>query len=194
MFVSVKNVNNKIFVKSQYNQYFNVVAKRIGGKFDYTEKTWVFDSRNGELLKEKLLSIFGTDGYSQSCVDVEVTVKRNIIAYKQPLYLAGRIIAYAKGRDSGAWIGDGITFVNKFATSGGSMNNWTTEIKEGAIFKILDLYTGAVKFLDECDAIEYKIIQNKIDSKSTEKEKLEHELKIIQGRIAKLEDLENKVK
>jgi hypothetical protein len=191
MFVSVKNVKNKIYVKSQYNHYFNVVAKQIGGKFDRAEKVWVFDSRNNELLKEKLLSIFGTDGYSQSCVDVEVTVKRDIIACKQPFYLAGRIIAYAKSRDSGAWVGDGITFVNKFATSGGSMNNWITKIEEGAVFRILDLYTGAVKLLDKCDAIEYKIIQNETDSKLAEKEALELELKRIQDRIAELEKKQN---
>jgi hypothetical protein len=171
MFVSVEKVDNKIYVKNQYNPYFNIVARQIGGRFDYTEKAWVFDSRNNELLEEKLLSIFGTDGYSQSCVDVEVTVKRDIIAYKEPIYLAGRIIAQAKGRDTGAWNGDKITFVNKSANSGGSIKNWTTEIKEGAVFKILDLYTGAVKFLDECDAIEYKIIQNK----SAEKEALKLE-------------------
>jgi hypothetical protein len=186
MFVSIKNVNNNIYVKTQYNPDFNVAARQIGGRFDYDETAWVFDDRNKNLLRDKLLSIFGTDGYEQSCVDVEIAVKKTIIAEQEPIYLAGRMIARATGKNSRARAGEKIAFIQKSAISSGSAKNWTTEIKDGAVFRILDLYEGAVKFLDECEAIEYKII-NKTSNKDAELAMLKQELKRITDRIAELE-------
>ncbi|OCG58794.1 hypothetical protein [Gilliamella sp. Nev3-1] len=187
MFVSTQNIKNTIQVKTQYNPDFTEVAKRIGGKFDFEEKSWIFDSRIANIVTAELLSVFGTDGYDQSCVDVEITVKKTIKAELGPIYLAGRIIAQANSRDGGARNGEKIIFTKKSAVSGGSIKYWTTEIKEGAVFRILDLYEGAIKFLDECDAIEYKIIQTETEDKSAELARLKTELARITARIAELE-------
>ncbi|OCG45730.1 hypothetical protein A9G34_01110 [Gilliamella sp. Choc4-2] len=187
MFVSIKTIKNTIHVKTQYNPEFTEAAKQIGGVFDFDEKSWIFDSKITDIVTTELLRIFGTDGYNQSCVDVEVTVKKTMKSELGPIYLAGRIIAQAKARDGGARNGEKITFTKKSANSGGSTKYWTTEIEEGAVFRILDLYNGAVKFLDECDAIEYKIIRNVTDDKSIELAKLKAELQRITARIAELE-------
>ena len=184
MFVSIRNVNNTIQVKTQFNPDFVCAAKQIGGKFDYDQKAWCFDERNLELVKNTLMSLFGTDGYNQSIVDVEVTVKKRIVAEKSPIYLAGRIIAQAGGRDSGATCSEKIAFIEKKPQSGGSMKYWTTEIAEGAVFRILDLYEGATDLLDQCDSIEYKIINK--HSNHSELEYLKSELARITARIAEL--------
>lgn len=147
---------------------------------------WCFDDRNQELVKNLLKSIFGTDGYNQSTIDVEITVKKRIITESSPVYLAGRIIAQARGRDSGANCGEKIAFVEKKPQSGGSMKYWTTEIPDGAVFRILDLYVGATNFLDECDEIEYRVI-SKQSSHEDELEQLKIELARITARIAELE-------
>lgn len=68
---------------------------------------------------------------------------------------------------------------------GGSVKNWLTKIEEGAVFKILDLYEGALKFLDNDESIEYKIINKK--SSQDELQQLKAELKRIKSRIAELE-------
>lgn len=185
MFVSIKNFKDSIQVKTQFNPEFANAARKIGGKFDYSVKAWCFDERNLDLVKAALLDIFGTDGYNQSVVDVEVTVKEKIIGEQSPIYLGGRIIAQARGRDSGAINGESIVFIEKSATSGGSVKNWLTKIEEGAVFKILDLYEGALKFLDSDESIEYKIINKK--SSQDELQQLKAELERIKSRIAELE-------
>ena len=185
MFVSIKNFKDSILVKTQFNPDFTNKAHKLGGKFDYSEKAWRFDERNIDLVKKALLDTFGTDGYNQSVVDVEVTVKEKIIGEQSPIFLAGRIIAQARGRDSGAITGEGIVFIEKSATSGGSVKNWLTKIEEGAVFKILDLYEGALKFLDNDESIEYKIINKK--SSPDELQQLKAELERIKSRIAELE-------
>ena len=184
MFVSVKNINNSIHVKTQYNPDFTSAAKQIGGKFNFDEKAWQFDERNQELVKNTLMSIFGTNGYYQPIIDVEVTVKKRITAENSPIYLAGRIIAQARGRDSGATCGEKVAFIEKKPQSGGSAKYWTTEIAEGTVFRILDLYEGATDLLDQCDSIEYKIINKHSDH--SELEYLKSELARITARIAEL--------
>lgn len=185
MFVSIKNFKDSIQVKTQFNPEFANAARKIGGKFDYSVKAWCFDDRNIDLVKTALLDIFGTDGCNQSVVDVEITVKEKIIGEQAPIYLGGRIIAQARGRDSGATIGEGVVFIEKSPSSGGSVKNWLTKVDEGSIFKILDLYEGALKFLDNDESIEYKIISKK--SPQNELQQLRAELARIEARIAELE-------
>ncbi|NUF49542.1 hypothetical protein [Gilliamella sp. ESL0250] len=185
MFVSIKNIDKTIQVKTQFNPDFACAARKIGGKYDYSLKAWCFDERNIDLVKAALLDIFGTDGYNQSVVDVEITVKKKILGEQSPIYLGGRIIAQARGRDSGATIGDGVVFIEKSPTSGGSVKNWSTKVEEGLKFKILDLYEGALKFLDNDESIEYKIISKK--SPHDELQQLKAELARITSRIAELE-------
>lgn len=185
MFVSIKNFKDSIQVKTQFNPEFVNVARKIGGEFDYSVKAWRFDERNIDLVTTALSDIFGTDGYNQSVVDVEITVKEKIIGEQSPIYLAGRIIAQARGRDSVATIGEGVVFIEKSPSSGGSVKNWLTKIEAGSIFKILDLYEGALKFLDNDESIEYKIINKK--SSQDELQQLRAELARIEARIAELE-------
>lgn len=185
MKISLKTIKNTIQVETQYNPEFANLARKIGGKFDYSLKAWCFDERNIDLVKAALLDIFGTDGYNQSVVDIEVTVKKKILGEQSPIYLGGRIIAQARGRDSGATIGDGVVFIEKSPTSGGSVKNWLTKVEEGSKFKILDLYEGALKFLDNDESIEYKIISKK--SPHDELQQLKAELARIKSRIAELE-------
>ena len=185
MKISLKTIGNTIQVKTQFNPKFANAASKIGGKFDYSAKAWNFDDRNIDLVKSTLLDIFGTDGCNQSVVDVEITVKQKIIGEQAPIYLGGRIIAQARGRDSGAKIGEGVVFIEKSPSSGGSVKNWLTKVDEGSIFKILDLYEGALKFLDNDESIEYKIISKK--SPQNELQQLKAELARIEARIAELE-------
>lgn len=96
------------------------------------------------------------------------------------------MIAQAFNRDGGAKNGDGISFVKKRPNSGGSMKYWRTNIAAGTVFRIHNLYEGATKILDECDDIEYRVI-NKQSINDDELAKLKIELARIVARIAELE-------
>jgi hypothetical protein len=51
--------------------------------------------------------------------------------------LAGRSIARAFGRDSGAKTADGVIVLEGSFGSGGSVKNWTTRVSEGTVFRVL---------------------------------------------------------
>ena len=80
---------------------------------------------------------------------VRVTALQNISADRGPIVLLGRIIASARGRDSGARVGEGVAFIDGKPQSGGSVKNWTTEISEGSIFVVADVPTTLLGELDE---------------------------------------------
>ena len=186
MFVSLKTIENTIQVKTQYNPAFVDKAKQIGGKFNGNTKCWEFDVRNKNLVKNILLSIFGTDGRNNNFVDVLVKVNKRLVSERAPIYLAGRIIAQARGRDTGAKAAEGVSFINKEPQSGGSQQYWTTEISPDSEFKIFDLPEGALKLLNENESIEYEVI-SKPDLKDDELIQLRAELVRIQNRIAEIE-------
>ena len=186
MFVSIKNLKNTIQVNTQYNPNFIYEAKQIGGRFNGDTKCWEFDIRNQDLVKKILLSIFGTDGRNNNLVDVVIKVNKKLTSEREPIYLAGRMIAQARGRDTGATIADGVAFINKKPQSGGSRQYWTTEITQDSIFKIFDLPEGALKLLDEYESIEYEVISKRF-SKEDELIQLKAELEQITNRIAELE-------
>ena len=48
-----------------------------------------------------LLSIFGTDGRNNNFVEVIIKVNKRLVSERAPIYLTGRIIAQARGRDTG---------------------------------------------------------------------------------------------
>ena len=186
MFVSLKTSENTIQVKTQYNPDFIDEAKQIGGKFNGDQKCWEFDVRNKDLIESILLSIFGTDGRNNNFVDVIVKVNTRLVSERAPIYLAGRIIAQASGRDTGAKAAEGISFINKKPQSGGSQKYWTTEIAQDSEFKIFDLPEGALKLLNENESIQYEFI-NKPVLIDNELIQLKAELVRIQNRIAELE-------
>lgn len=159
MQVSIKKSNKTIKVTSQYNPSFASKARKLNGKFDYTSKSWSFDIRSEELVKEILREVYGNDGSETTFVDVDITVgDENLLGHQESIYLAGRIIASATGRDSGVTIGNGIVLVSGEIKSGGSVKNWLTVVKSESVFRILDLPFGALKFLENREDMSHKII------------------------------------
>ncbi|HHT0027483.1 hypothetical protein GW952_08940 [Klebsiella michiganensis] len=157
MTISTKLQNNHIIAYTPFNRDFIDEAKMIGGRFNSDEKAWAFDPRYENELKKILIKIFGTDGSSVSNVTVRVTVLNDISEYNAPIIIAGREIAHASGRDSGAKPGTGIIFIERKPQSGGSVKNWTTVLKAGTIFDIQDLPETALHMLSEVDRISYEI-------------------------------------
>lgn len=104
---------------------------RLGGKWDPEEKAWIFSG----LVEEEVEAL--DDKYNSPLVGMEITALTNLYGSQEPIYLAGFKIATAKGRDSGATLSEGISFIKGEYTSSGSMKNWNTKIAEGSVFRML---------------------------------------------------------
>ena len=141
-----KVADDKIEVRTPYNPQFVSKIKTAGARWNAIDKAWTMHAANIDVAREIRDDMPAAD---EKLVRVRVTALQNISADRGPIVLLGRIIASARGRDSGARVGEGVAFIDGKPQSGGSVKNWTTEISEGSIFVVADVPTTLLGELDE---------------------------------------------
>ena len=171
-------------VKSPYNADFVAHCRRLGGKWNGGEKYWAFPALVREQVLAVLSEIYGWKPDSKA-VTVKITAKRGIEVRRDAIRFAGRVVAEAQGRDTGARLGADVIQLEGKIGSGGSMRYWETQIREGSVFILRDIPdTAAVA--DENWAVE--IMQDEqrpdIDALKAEKEKLLKRLAQIDAWLA----------
>lgn len=155
--MKISITENRVKVVAPYHPDFPRPAKQLGGKWDSDSKTWLFDPRDESRVRDLCRKVYGTDGAEATgdLVTLKITAKYNIGASKQGIYLAGRCLASATGRDSGARLGSGVVVLfapSDFSiTSSGSVKNWSTLICEGTILEIRDVPRLAMENLTDED-------------------------------------------
>lgn len=118
-------------LRAPYNKNLTESCHRLGGKWDGSEKAWVFTGLVAEQVEEL------DEKYNSRLVGIEVKMLRDYYEHTAPIYIAGFEIAKAFGRDSGAKLADGIAIISgKAPYSCGSAKNWATEIAEGTVFRM----------------------------------------------------------
>lgn len=147
--VSIASTGTKVEVKAPYHPDFPHNAKRLGGKWN--NSAWSFDARDEDRVRELCRKIYGTDGTSADLVSVRLTAKTDITALQGGIFAAGRCVARATGRDSGAKLGDGVILLSGRVTSGGSMKNWRTYVIEGSVVEVRDVPRAAISDIDTND-------------------------------------------
>ncbi len=133
MTVRIEKSSTKIFVESPYNSKFVAKARDLGGKWEAPR--WVFDIRDEECVRALCLEIYGENGRFCEKVTLRAVFAPGVGKLGDSIYLGGRVIATAFGRDSGAKIGAGVVVLNGGFSSGGSVKNWktVTHSENGAI-------------------------------------------------------------
>lgn len=139
MTVEVVKTEKQITVQSEYHPDLPKAARNLGG--DWKGGAWVFDIRDAARVADLYRDIYGMwpeDGEPELC-DVRLTATEEIYEGKGAIFFAGRPIARATGRDSGARLGHGVVLLSGRADSGGSMKNWATVIDEGSVLEVRDV-------------------------------------------------------
>lgn len=144
----------QVIVNAPYHPNFPTGAKRLGGKWNPAEKVWVFDLRDEDRVRELCNQIYGSDAHviggkgeraPVELVTLRLRAKSEVSAHTSAVFAAGRCVARATGRDSGARLGDGVVLLEGQATSGGSMKNWYTVVCEGSVLEIRDVPRAAAE-------------------------------------------------
>lgn len=139
--ITIKSDAGRTTCSSPYHPDFPKRARNLGGK--WSGSAWVFDSRDEERVRQLCRDIYGTDGSAVEPADlvtVRITIEDNWNAPNRgSIWFAGRQIARAWGRDSGAKLGDGVVLLEGRAASGGSRNNWYAFIRGPAVIEVRDL-------------------------------------------------------
>ena len=182
--VLVKVEAGKVLVKSPFNPDFPPKARQLGGQ--WREPLWVFDARDEERVRELCRAIYGTEGTGcDELVTLRVTVTCDWEQRRDGLYLAGRQIARAFGRKSGAKLGAGVVVLSGGFSSGGSVNNWKTICKAGTVFELRDVPRyAAEKALEENREWTIEIIGGET---VVDDEALKHERERLLARVSEID-------
>ena len=155
--VRVEVNEQSVLVYSPYHPAIPSAARRLGGR--WTGEAWRFDPRDETDVRALARSVYGTDGDDGAAlVDALLTVSEPVRAVRGSVYFAGRVIASARGRDSGAWLGDGILQVDGPAPqSCGSARRWETMLHPGT-YEVRDVPEPALALSDD-SAVDWEIVR-----------------------------------
>ncbi|MBA0286854.1 hypothetical protein [Stenotrophomonas maltophilia] len=186
MNIEIEKYDEFISVIAPYNAAFIAQAKRIGGKWDGGDKSWNFDIKLEEKVRALCLQFYGTDGLKVDLCIIEVDLPADKEQWQGPLTLAGRVLASARGRDTGAVLGNGVSVLKGCFTSGGSRQNWTTAVgPNGVTALIRDFPRAAAEALIAKGEIPVRIVE---DAKN-DRNNLVSEKERLLARLAEIEEL-----
>jgi hypothetical protein len=130
--------DNRIIVTSPYNRQFVAAAKQTAGKWDDAYKAWIFPAETAERVREICREVYGQDDRPVETVRLRVkyllALDRGTAA---TIVVAGRDVARAYGRDSGARLGEDVVIVSGGFRSSGSIRNFTVKEKPDTVFDLL---------------------------------------------------------
>lgn len=182
--VSVENGKANLF--TPYNAEFVREIKTIGGaRWNSSSKCWTVPEECLDRAREIMVDIYG---YADDEPAETVTVKLTCIGWyselREGVTVLGKTIAQAWGRDSGAKVGDDVILLNGTIASGGSAKNWTTNVSEGAEFKLLNVSKSLFEKWSDTDSFKAEIISTKVD-----KDKLIEEREKLLARLAEIDKI-----
>lgn len=112
-----------------------------GAKWNPSEKCWTVPASSVDAVREIMMDVYGETDVPEAAAKLKLRVKATDILTegRGPVTLFGKTVSSARGRDSGAFAGDGVCFVAGNPTSGGSVKNWTSVVPEGSEFILSDV-------------------------------------------------------
>ena len=171
-------------VYAPFHPEFVAALKRAGGRWDSQKRTWVVSAAAVDTIRARMRAIDGRDDTEEpKRVDVRLTFTSSLYESCGPIFLLGKEVAKATGRDSGARIGPDACFACGTPTSGGSAKNWYTCIQEGSVCILAGVPESMAVKDNLPEGVELEIIQ----SSSVDREALEAERKKLLDRLAEID-------
>ena len=168
-----------------YNPDFIRRIKGIGGaKWSAGEKCWQIPADAVDAAREIMKDVYGySDTSENETIKIKVTVNEEIWESRKPVVLFGKVISMAYGRDSGAKVGEDVSYINGRANSGGSSQHWKSIVESGSIL----ILSNVNKNLFEKENPEYDITVEIMDD--NDKENLIKERERLLKRIAEIDKI-----
>lgn len=182
MTVSIKIQDDRAVLSAPYHPRLPAKAKAAGGRWHASTKTWRFDARDAERVRDIARDIYGTDGEAGETVTVRLTLDSNYGGRDgESIFFAGREIARRRSRDEQVRLGDGVVLIEGgFPSSGGSRQYPTVNAKAGTVVEIRDVPAGH----SDLQADDVTVIDTSID-----RDALIAERDRLVERLAQIEEL-----
>lgn len=160
--VEYREADGKVRVKSPYSAEFVRLAKQSGGKWDASDRAWVWDSVNADLAKRAVLDCYGIDvddGIAPHLVTVEVDAGA-LPEDDGRLLLDGVMLARRYGRDDPVRLASNVVVIEgSFPPYGGSRAHPAVCAGEGTWLRVRDVLPAQLACLrDHYDASEWRLV------------------------------------
>lgn len=152
MTVTITEAGSNLVVSTPYVEEFPPAARKIGGRWNGSDKTWIFDSRDTDRVKSLCRNLFGTAGAEDEADLITVQIKldelnqpaffecANGSSYANRIRWCGRVIAHRASRDGDVDLGDGVRLVaGTFEYRGGSVKNPALGDLDGVELEVRDV-------------------------------------------------------
>ena len=184
--VIVKDGRASVFTPP-FNRDFVAAIRNVGGrKWDGENKCWTVPEESLPQVRQIMMDIYGETDLPGTCgsVTVKVTFKEEYSERRDDVIFFKKVIASARGRDSGARPGDDVTFLEGEPTSGGSMKNWESVVPSGAV--VLLRHVPLSVWEQDKDS-EYYTAVLVDEGKDVKRKELEEEKARLLARIAEID-------
>lgn len=141
MKITVKLSDGIAYIDSPYNPEFVSRIKNCGGRWDMSTRTWKIAEHALDAARQIMQEVYGETDQpkTEPTVTLRVEALADIWEVCSAIVIAGRVVARAYSRDSGARVGDDVAFVSGAPYSGGSAKSWTTCIDAGSVIKLYNV-------------------------------------------------------
>lgn len=140
-----------IALRCPFHPDLSPLMRKLNGRWN--PPLWYLDEEDEDTVRNICYDIYGTTGNDNPelvTVRLQVSEDEDIEALQQGVFLGGRCIARATGRDSGAKLGPKVVVTEGRAPrSGGSMKNWRTIVPAASVLEIRKLPLPAAQRLAE---------------------------------------------
>lgn len=138
MKITIKDTDT--YLDTPYNPEFVSAIKAIGGaRWDANRREWRVPAACVDQAREIMRRVYGECDLADDVRRVTVNITFDEKVYsddRQALIIFGKHIARAYGRDSGASVGDDVSFLSGKPTSGGSRANYYAIVPAGAVAQL----------------------------------------------------------
>lgn len=187
--INVEMKAGKAYISSPYNADFVHRIKLIGAKWDALTRRWVVKDDALDAARQVMMEVYGETDEAPAAETVTLVLefRAEMVKAKGPITIAGKTIAVAFGRDSGARVGDDVAFIAGAPESGGSVKNWSTCIPEGSVCEVYRVPKAvAENVIANTDAAYKAHIKGGV---KIDREKLIAEKQALLARLAEIDQL-----
>jgi len=186
--VTIKDGRASVF--TPFNRDFVAAIKtNIGGrKWDADNKCWTVPEESLPQVRQIMREVYGETDLPDAggSVTVKVTFKEEWSERCDDVVIFKKVLASARGRDSGARAGEDVTYLEGEPTSGGSRANWKSIVPEGCVIllrhvpkSVWDRFGGSKEF--DAELVD--------EGKDVKRKELEEEKARLLARIAEIDKL-----
>ena len=183
--VTIKDGRASVF--TPFNRDFVNAIRNVGGrKWDADDKCWTVPEEALPQVRQIMMNIYGETDLPGTCgsVTVKVTFKEEYSERRDDVIIFKKVIASARGRDSGARPGDDVTFLEGEPTSGGSMKNWESVVPAGCVVLLRHVPLSVWEQDKDSEYYTAEIID---EGKDVKRKELEEEKAKLLARIAEID-------